>query len=406
LTKPRLSGSFWPTSTQEALLRLVLGERDQVGPRWRSLQPLDIDTLDVGTFCILPLVYRRLSVAEVADPRVPRLAGTYRNTWYRNQLRLERLSRLVEVLRPRGIEPIVFGDASLAVVTYPQLGLRPIPQIDVMGRPSEVPLTRDAAVEAGWQPAGGGADYDRFIAEEGMMLVVHAGVPRYIAGAIGADMAFERLVARAQERRLGDVNVLTLDPADELLFACGLGARATVPSIQWLLDAYHLLVSRKPLDTPHLLERARELRLVLPLRETLAYLDDVSELLSIEDLRAALDAEPASRSDVLGYRLAGAAIGRLGGLPHTLALHLRTTADDSVVDTIGSLPRHLRAAWGVDRAASLPVVALKKTISRIVRRRPLRPNAASNSRSSAASGPVSQSTGRSSVDVRKRSASS
>jgi hypothetical protein len=406
LRKPRPSGSFWPTSTQEALLRLVLGEQDRVGSRWRSLQPLDIDTLELGSFCILPLVYRRLSAVGVADPRMPRLAGTYRNTWYRNQLRLERLSRLVEVLRPRGIEPIVFGGASLAVVSYPQLGFRPIPQIDVMVRPSQAPSTREAAVEAGWQPAGDGADYDRLTGEDGMVLVVHAGVPRYLAGAIEPDTAFERFDAGAQERRLGDVDVPTLNRADELLFACGLGARATLPSIQWLLDAYHLLVAREPLDTPRLLERAREFRLVLPLRETLAYLDDVSEALSIEDVRAAVYAEPVSRRDLLGYRLAGAASGRLGDLPHTLALHLRATADDSLVRTIGTLPRHLRAAWGVDRAASLPVVALEKTISRIVRPHPLRANAATGSRSSPASGPVDHSTERSSSGMRKRSASS
>jgi Uncharacterised nucleotidyltransferase len=401
--KPGLSGTFWPTSTQEELLRLVLGERDRISSRWQSLQPLDIETLQVGSFCLLPLLYRRLSEVGVLDPRMPHLGGTYRSTWYRNQLRLERLSKLVEAARTRGIEPIVSGGASLAVVWYPQLGFRPIPQIDVMVRREQGEGARQAAFEAGWQPAGDWADFHRFTGEDGAVLVVHVGVPPYLAGASDAAAAFEAFAGGAQGRRLGDVDVPTLNRCDELLFACGLGARVAVPSIQWLLDAYHLLVARDPLDTRGLLERAREFRLVLPLRETLAYLDDVSEALDIGDLRAGVDAEPITRRDVLAYRLAGASGRRLGGMPQTLALHSRATADDSLARAIGKLPGHLRTIWGIDSATKVPIVATRKAISRILN--PLRPSAATGS-SPGTAGAVDQSTDGSPLGVRNRSASS
>ncbi len=377
-----LSGSFWPTFTQEALLQLVFGEQDRVAARWQALQPVDIDTLELGSFCLLPLVYRRLSDLGVSDPLLPRLAGTYRSTWYKNQLQLERLSSVVEVLRARSIEPIVFGGASLAVLSYAQLGFRPIPQVDVLVRPSEASSARDAALDCGWQPAGEGAAYRRFGSEDGMVLVLHAGVPPYLAGASDPGGALDAFLPRARVHRLGDIAVTTLDPADELLFVCGLGARATLPSVQWLLDAYHLLVARDRLDSRRLLEQAKAFRLVRPLRETLTYLDDVSEVLRIDDLLGALDAEPVSIRDLLAYRLAGTAAGRLGGMPQTLALHLRAQS-----------------------AKRLPLVALKKALSRIARPHASAPNAAGRPGTPLrVSSSTTQRADRSSLAERKRSA--
>jgi hypothetical protein len=409
VSTPKLSGSFWPTPTQEALLRLVLGGKDRVIGRWQALQPLDIDTLETGSFCLLPLVYQRLSDVSVSDPLLPRLAGTYRNTWYKNQLQLERLSSLVEALGARGIEMIVFGGASLAARSYAHLGCRPSAQLDAMVRPDAASNAREAVLDSGWRAAGTGVAYDRFESEGGIVLVLHAGAPPYLAGPNEPGAALESLRPVAQGRKLGTAAVATLDPADELLFVCGLGARTTVPpSVQWLLDAYHLLLGfGHGRDSGRIVEAARMLRLVRPLRDALAYLDDVSEVLSLDDLLEALAGEPVSRRDLLAYRLAGTRTNRLGGLPQTLALHLRATAADPLSRAIRRLPGHLQTAWGVRDAKRLPIVVLKKAGSRIARPQTAKPNALSRSATRLAeTGSTDQPTGAPSVASRKRSASS
>lgn len=362
MRKPGLGGSFWPSATQEALLRLVCGNQDRVATRWRRLQPLDIDTLELGSFSLLPLVHRRLTEASVSDPLLPRLAGTYHNTWYRNQLKLERLSTLVEALRASGVEPLVFGGAPLAVFAYPHVGLRPIPQLDVIVAPPEARAAAEVVRGCGWQPVGESAATRRFAADE-TFLALHAGVPVYLAGPLPAGKAAEVFRAHAQERRLGELTVTTLDPADELLFACGLGARAAVPSVQWLLDAYQLLARRDQLDLDLLVNRTRRVRLVRPVQDAVAYLGDVADAPLAVELIAALDREQVSRRDRLAHRLAGAAQGRRGRILETCALCLRVTGDDPLPRAIRRLPGRLRAIWGVDSAAKLPLVALKKTWS-------------------------------------------
>ena len=83
----------WPTPRQEGMLRLVLSG-DEVGARWRALQPLDLNELDPGTFCLLPLLHTRLAAAGIDDPLADRIAGTFRSTWYRSQIALRRLAGL------------------------------------------------------------------------------------------------------------------------------------------------------------------------------------------------------------------------------------------------------------------------------------------------------------------------
>ena len=93
-----LTGSFWPTRRQEALLRLALAAEIDVERYWRELEQLEIETLEEGTFALLPLVHRRLEQAGVDDARLPRLAGTYRSTWVRNKMQLDRLPSVLEAL--------------------------------------------------------------------------------------------------------------------------------------------------------------------------------------------------------------------------------------------------------------------------------------------------------------------
>jgi len=169
-----LRGSFWPTPTQETLLRILLGaDDDRATALWEQLRPLDIDTAEAGSFCLLPPLHERLSEIAAEDQLLPRLAGTYRSTWYKNQLQLERLSGLVTLLRERAIEPLVVGGAPIAARWYPQLGFRPVPQLELIVSPDDAATAREVVREAAWRPAGRSRAYGRFVNTDGLILVVH-----------------------------------------------------------------------------------------------------------------------------------------------------------------------------------------------------------------------------------------
>ncbi|HXH97496.1 MAG TPA: nucleotidyltransferase family protein [Gaiellaceae bacterium] len=358
-----LRGSFWPTTRQQALIRVALGPVEQAVALWRGLQPIDVRSLEAGSFCLLPLLHERLSEVAPDDPQLPLLLGTYRNTWYRNQLLLERLAALLPGFRERGVDPLIVGGAAIVGRWYSGLGSRPIPQLDLVVDPEAGATAGETVVAGGWQPAGRARGRSRFTDDEGRTLVLHEGPPAPIAGPLDPAAAYRELRASAHEQDVLAEPVLVLGPADELSFVCAMGARTVVPpSIQWLLDVAKILGSPGRPVAEDVSARVSVLRLVEPVRDTLAYLAAMSAVADIEEHLRALAAMPAHRRDRVAYSLAGAGAGRFAVVAGALSAHLRATADQPVASVIGGLPRHLGQRWGAESTAQVPAIALRKLL--------------------------------------------
>jgi hypothetical protein len=365
---PGLRGSFWPSPTQEALLRLVLGPTDRAAAIWRDLQPIDVGDLETGSFCVLPLLYESLVEVASDDPRLQRLLGTYRSTWYKNQLALERLAATVARFREGAVEPLLVGAMAIALRWYPRLGCRPVPQLDLMVDADSGPGAREAARSAGWRPAGRSRGQSRFVDGAGRSLVVYEGAPSIIAGPRTAE-AYASFVEAAERLAVLEESVLVLKPADELLFICALGARTVAfPSVQWLLDASKLLASPNGPTAAGAVARARAFHLVEPLRDTVRYLASVSGTSALDDHLELLAAEKMPRRDSLAYRLGGASTDRLGSVSLTLGSHLRASSAEPIPRLLARFPRHLQETWELESVRHVPVIALKK-LTRLARRR-------------------------------------
>lgn len=402
MRKRGLTGSFWPSRTQEALLRLALAPEVDVEKSWRGLQPLDIEKLEEGTFALLPLVYRRLQDAGVPESRLPRLAGIYRSNWVKNQLQLERLPSLLAALRGAGIKPLVVGGAAIATRYFPQLGLRPVPQLELLVSPREAAAFAEAVSNGGWRSVDRAAGPVIKFQDESTptAVVLYAGLPAYILGPVDSIAAMAAVKEVAVEREVGGASALTLAPADELLFTCGLGARRTfVPQVQWLLDAHHI-VAAGDVDWARLVARARAHRLVRPLRDTLTYLARTTAVgAAANEITRALEQERPGGRDRLAYRLAGSGLGPLGASPEGLLEHARLSLDEPLPTALRSLPSSMRDAWGLERVEQVPLVAVKKMLGRIRRAATARSGAHANGGATTSSQPVG-------ADGRSRSASS
>jgi hypothetical protein len=370
---PGLAGSFWPSPLQERLLRLVLADDADVEPLWRELQPLPFERLETGTFCLLPPVYARLTAGGVEDDLLPRLRGAYRSAWYRNQLRLDRLRPALEALAENGVEAIAPGGLAVAARYYPELALRPVPLIELAVQPEDGPATREILERLDWRLVGGrSSGFARYTTADGVVpLFLHEGVPPLVGGPVPPGAALQELRAGAELRPLGEAAAWMLDPSDELVVACGLGAStAVVQSPQWLLDTHRVIVTAG-VSAEAVAARAVRFRLVPAVRDTLRYLERLVRDDRLRPLLDALERTPTSRRDELVHRLAGAGPGRFGGVPPALVAHARATLDQPTHRTVTGAPRAVAAAWEIDRAR-LPLVAAEKALARVrrsVRRR-------------------------------------
>lgn len=362
MSRSRARGSFWPTATQRALLEVALGPAERAAERWQALQPLEVTKLETGSFGLLPPLYERLRDVAPDDPQLPRLFGTYRSVWYRNQLLLERLAVLLPLLRERaGVEPLLVGGASALLRWYPRLGLRPVPQLDLIVERERAAEAVKVSTYAGWRVAAPRRSSTVLRDESTRVLVIHHGAPAAVVGPLG-----EEGLAASRERSLElpevDGTPLVLDPADELLFVCATGAR-TVPvqTCQWLVDVDRLLHAPEAPAADAVLERARRTHVVAAVQESVRYLAGIAADDVLAAYLAALDAEPVSGRDRFVLTLAGNQ-GRLAGPAQVLGAYVQATADESPLRAAARLPRHLQERWGVGSLARVPVVGLRKVL--------------------------------------------
>ena len=318
-------GSFWPDARQRALLQIVLGPAEQAAERWHALQPLDLSRLPTGSFGLLPLLYERLNAVAPDEPQLPLLHGTYRSTWYRNQLLLDRLGNLLPQLRDRGVDALLVGGGAAVRRWYPALGSRPVSPLELIVPADALAAVREACLASDWRPAGAGPSLARFVYQGAAPLVVHLGAPAPMAGPLGPQQGYVALREHALELPELDGTPLVLDPVDELLRICALGARFVLPpTCQWLIDVHQLLTSADRPPVEGLLERARRFRVVEPLRSTILYLGELLEPAGrIDDYVQPLAAARRNRRERIAFRLAGVHIGRLTGPAQRASTYLQ-----------------------------------------------------------------------------------
>ncbi len=230
---------------------------------------VDLEDLDAGSIRLLPLLYRSLERGGAHHALLGKLKGVYRHAWYGNQLRLRDAAVVLGELRRRGIEPMLLKGAALTLLHYRDYGLRPMEDVDVLVRAEQWQPAIAALTDLGWRPR----------------------VP-VTARRVAASHAME-FVGTADQR---------ID-------------------LRWIADAAMILRDASVvIDWDRLVELARRLRLVLPLRDALTYLEHALGIPVPHPVQAALRNTPVSLAERWEYRMrtrpASQVLGRL--LEHRL----------------------------------------------------------------------------------------
>jgi hypothetical protein len=348
--------AFWPTRTQELLLRAGISPSQRGLGAWQELGPrFDLTRLAPGSIGILPLVYRRLSHDAPGDPRLPRLKGIYRSTWVKNQLLSARLVEILDVFDAGGVEPILIGSLSAAMRYYPELALRPTPALELLVDVDSLKTACRALGRLGFAATGP----LRLDGEQPIALNDADGQICVLRTEPAVGLRLSPISARAE---VGRCSVRVIHPEHDLLIACAGGARTKpIRSIQWLVDIARIVDAHSnDLDWERLLADATAYAQVLRLRETFRYLSSVLEVMIPNDASESLDALSIGRRERLAYRFAGTRTGALGSLPQAVGEHLAQTRGASAVATVSAFPGFLRKRWNLNHGWQLPLAAARR----------------------------------------------
>jgi len=349
-----------PSGEQLLVLHAALDERSAALAAWqRWRDSVDFDAVDHGSTRLLPLVYRNLGADSLDAEVAGRLKGLYRRSWSHNQLIFRRAAEAIDLLEAAGIETLVTKGASLALLSYGDVGVRPMDDVDVL-----VPIerTRDAiaALSAGgWSP-----EHD----DPPAWTQVHHSLGFAGPDSGNVDLHWFSLWQPARDDELWRASVaLELGGAatrapcatDQLLLACVHGTPwSPLPPFRWIADAVTVIrAGGADLDWDRVVAEAERRRLTVATGAALAYLGEEFGAAAPEDVVARLQAAPASRHERAAFRAACRPDSPLRTLRMAWDRYRRLRDLDTGAPRPAGFVRFAQAFWGLESAWQLPLHA-------------------------------------------------
>jgi Uncharacterised nucleotidyltransferase len=370
-----LTGDVWPDGIQEQLLRAALLPGADGAAAWRAVRHgIDIDHLPGELHRLIPLLSKALAARGVDEPELPRLKGVYQFSWYRNQLLFAEGGALLAALEGAGVSTMVLRGAAMSVAHYRDTGVRPMNDLDVLVRASELDRARRTAEAEGWWPVAGSEPLERREAaaalrnQHGRVVRLHWQPSRNLSlpGALPEafpEAEWEPMWQRSVGVTFHHTATRVPSAADHLVHACLDGARANSGStLRWITDATGLLRAGPDLDWEVVVAEARRHRVSLLVGEALRYLVEAFQADVPPDAMKALATAPTTRRERLAHRLCLTTTPRVASAAEVLGRFTRLTADLPLRRAVGTAPAFLAAMLAVDRRRDLPVAAARKAV--------------------------------------------
>lgn len=351
-----------PTPAQLLVLHAALDPQEEALAAWqRWRRGVDFDDVDHGSARLLPLVYRKLG-PDAFDPEVAgRLKGLYRRSWSRNQLLFKRAAEVIELLEAAGIKTLVTKGASLALLAYGDVGVRPMDDVDVLVPIEQTGEAISILAAAGWSP-----DQD----DPATWIQVHHSLGFSGPREGEVDLHWFSLWQPAGDRRLwaasvpmelAGVGTRAPDAADQLLLACVHGTPwSPLPPFRWIADAITLIRSAgEQLDWDRYAAEAERRRLTVATAAALAYLRQEFAAEVPGALLGQLRGAPASRHERVAFRAACRPDSPLRTLRMAWDRYRRLRDLDTGAPRPDGFPSFACRFWGVDNIWQLPLHAAR-----------------------------------------------
>jgi Uncharacterised nucleotidyltransferase/ABC transporter len=373
VSAPNSCGGALPTSEQELLLRAALLHGDAALEAFRAWRVCtDFNRLDTGSYRLLPLLYRNLLQHHSGDPLLAKLKGIYRKTWYRNHFLFHHVTPLLHALRDAGIATLLLKGPALVLQYYRDYGLRPMDDFDMLVHLEDAPAAMRMLKEFGWAPK-----LQNLRSPEALIPLRHCGEYQDGVGEHldlhwhvlqecrqpGADDDFW---SGAVPITMGDLTTPALNPTDQLFHVCAHGMRwSQVPPVRWAADAWVILTTEDAnIDWQRLCAQAEKRRLVLPLRDALAYMCDKLGAPIPPDAAAQLQAMPLTSREHGEYAARTHPPRFLGYMP-AMWLDYAGDADRRALPVkFFKFARLLQYTWDVEHLWQVPLLAVSRAARR------------------------------------------
>ena len=323
---------------------------------------------------MLPLLYRNLLALGIDDPMMKKLKGIYRYTWYRNRVLFDGVEVALRSLHESGIRTMLLKGSALVVLHYQDHGVRPMYDVDLLVPAEDALKASDILLRLGWSRPSATRKRSRPASSPCVMAGTSRTGPtskldlhwRLLLEYCPVD-ADRDLWEAAVPALLQDVPTVALCPTDLLWQVCVHGLQWNeVPTIRWVADAMVILKTSLPfIDWDRFLARTRQHRVILPLREGLAYLREVYHAQVPDAVLEALDTGAVSRTEAVEYRAKGAPQSILRDAVQLWCLHARLMRHATQVQRFAGFPEFLQHIWNLGHVWQVPLHGASLILQRL-----------------------------------------
>jgi len=270
----------YPSEKQLVLLKSALltgSEALKAWETWSSSWDME-ETLDHGSFRLLPLLYRNLSSLMVKHPGMTVLKGIYKQAWYRNQKLFSDAAEVIRRIQDAGVEVMLLKGTALLLEYYRDMGVRPMADLDIMIPRPQAEMTIAVLQSHGWE-----AEFPHYLAynmrygrsmmfrnAEGFECDVHWS-PLFESV---SDTDADDFWREAADLKFKGMDVKALCSADALLHTLVHGLKWNPePPIRWVADAVTILrAADRPIDWQRFVAKVRQYKVLIQVRKALVFL--------------------------------------------------------------------------------------------------------------------------------------
>jgi hypothetical protein len=362
---------FWPEPVQRLLLRAAFMPGNagvEAWEMWKTRVNMD-DHLDLGSFRLLPQLYRNLQKHGVDDPLMMKFRGIARHTWYKNQRFFRSVLPLVHSLHEVGVESLLLDGPAIALQYLSDYVLDEGTDLAILVRPDQAATAirqlqlsgcaPESKMSAGLEPHLG-VGYTYFSQNEtGRRIGFYWHVlPRccwvevdddFWTGAVGTNIY--------------DVPLHTLNPADQILHCCvSDGSSSETSLFVRAIDVMLVLNAvQAEVDWDRLIARAQRYRLVLPIMSVLSYLQDNLARPVPPVVWQRLKALPISRQEQNEYKFKTSQFSVWRKLSRLWFNYVRCAGDLRRFQKVIGFPRYLQYHWRLGSLWQVPLQAISAT---------------------------------------------
>jgi hypothetical protein len=141
----------FPNKEEQKFLTLIFSNENDFIDLWEKWKKdINFNNINYSVLRLMPLLYLRLKKFNVVDGPIGRIKGMYKMAWYKNQMILDSVRKVILLFNEANIPVVLLKGVPLIENVYKDKGARCLGDADILISPKYLEKAMEIMVHNGW----------------------------------------------------------------------------------------------------------------------------------------------------------------------------------------------------------------------------------------------------------------